>query len=59
MYQFGLKEMQSNYKQQQVAVASWSQKKSAAGFQKQQLKSIETRWNQLTSEATSSSNELQ
>jgi len=43
MHQFSPKELQSNYKQQQVAVASWSQKKSAAGFQKQQLKSIETR----------------
>ena len=55
----GLKELQSNYKQQQVIATSWNQKKSVVGFQKQQLESIETRRNQLTSEATSSSDELQ
>jgi hypothetical protein len=39
----GLKELQSNYKQQQVVAASWNLKKSVASFQKQRLKLIETR----------------
>jgi hypothetical protein len=39
----GLKELQSNYKKQQAIATSWNLKRSFVGFQKQQLKSIETR----------------
>ena len=39
----GPKELQSKYKKQQVIATDWNLKKSIAGFQKQQLRSIETR----------------